>query len=339
MTATVTRDALALSESATGQGLDVPTTTVAGAQTGPCVLVTGAIHGDEVLGVAVVRRLLAGLPATLVRGTVVAVPVCNRFGFERGERYLPDRRDLNRAFPGKAQGTMAQRVAHSLFRLVRQADVVVDLHTAAEGNTNLCHVRGDAKRADVKRIMKAFGCPILMDGAGPKGSLRRAATEAGIPSIVFEAGEPRRFQPHAVDVGHLGLVRLLGHLGMMQHTFPRPEFQVLVRETDWLRADRGGILELDVEPGDLVQRGDALGRIVDPLGDHVDTVTAPRSGVVLGATTTPHVYPGTALVHLGRLDKTFAKAKAFVAAGGDLGHLGWSGLGEAVPSRVPAIQA
>jgi hypothetical protein len=314
---------LKVSESVVHQPMRIPVTVARGRKEGPVLYVTSAIHGDEINGVAIVRRLLDGIDGLLESGTLVAVPIINRFGFEAGERDLPDRRDLNRHFPGDPKGSMAARIADQVFRkIVAGADFGVDLHTAAEGNTNLCHIRGDADRPEVKPLMKAFGTPIMVHGDGPKGSLRRAATEAGIPSILFEAGEPGRFQRHVVEVGHAGLVRLLRHLGMAAGKPAKPPLQILVRESEWVRSDHGGILDLTAEPGDVVRKGDILGVIHDPLGRHVDEVEAPMSGVVLGTTTSPLVFPGLALVHIGHLEKTLARAVAYVEAGGDLGHLG-----------------
>lgn len=313
---------LKVSETLTHQPMRIPVFVARGEEDGPVLFVISALHGDEINGVAIVRRFLDGLGPALVRGTVVAVPVANRFAFEARERYLPDRRDLNRAFPGDRRGNMAARIAEVLFRkVVLPCDAGVDLHTAAQGNANLCHIRGDAGDARVRPLMKAFGTPILVHGAGPRGSLRRAATDAGIPTVLFEAGEPGRFQRRVVEVGHQGILRLLHHLGMVESGPRAPRLQILVRASQWVRADHGGILDLQVEPGDLVRKGQSLGTIHEPLGRHVDHVVAPRSGVVLGTCTSPLVLPGMAMVHIGHLERTFAKAEAHVKRGGDLGHL------------------
>jgi uncharacterized protein len=313
---------LKVSETLTHRPLRVPVTVARGEEDGPILYVTSALHGDEINGIAIVRRLLDGLDKTLVRGTLVAVPVANRFGFDARDRYLPDRRDLNRCFPGDPQGHLGARIADVLFRkVVLGCDAGVDLHTAASGNANLCHLRGDAGDARVRPLLRAFGTPVMVDGAGPKGSLRRAATDAGVPTILYEAGEPNRFQHHVVDVGHQGLLRLMHHLGMVTARPRRPKLQLLVRRSQWIRSDHGGILDLRVEPGDLVRKGQEVGSIHEPLGRHVDHVKAPTSGVVLGVTTSPLVHPGMAMVHLGHLEKTFAKAEEHVRKGGDLGHV------------------
>ncbi|MHB8632481.1 MAG: succinylglutamate desuccinylase/aspartoacylase family protein [Thermoplasmatota archaeon] len=315
---------LKVSETVTHQPARIPVIVTRATRPGPTVYVTSAIHGDEINGVAIVRRILDTASGHLERGTLIAVPVGNRFGFYAGDRYLPDRRDLNRHFPGDAAGHMADRIAYELFRrVVMISDLGVDLHTAAEGNTNLCHIRGDADIPAVRELMEAFGAPIMVHGAGPSGSLRRAATEAGVPTILFEAGEPGRFERHAVDFGEHGLLRLFGRVGLLATRRRPAPFQALVRKAEWIRSDHGGILDLRVEPGDLVRPGLELGVIFDPYGRQVDVLQAPRAGVVLGVATTPLVHPGMAVVHLGRLGRDFAAARRYVKQGQDLGHVHW----------------
>ncbi len=318
---TVAQINLKVSETTTHHPASIPITVVRGAEEGPVLTLTGAVHGDEINGIAIVRRILDALEPETLRGTVVGVPVVNRFGFLSQTRYLPDRRDLNRFFPGDPDGPMASRIAHTLFeRVIRRSDHLIDLHTAAAGQQNLCHVRGDGDNAVAKELMKAFGTPIMLHGAGPKGSLRRAASEAGIPSIIYEAGEPGRFEEHAVEIGAEGILRVMKHLEMIDKRVRRPDMQVLVRKTEWVRADHGGLLYMEVAPGDLVRANQRLATINDPFGQHVDGVFAPNGGVVLSTATTPLVNPGTAVVHIGHLDKTFQRAQKYIKSGGDLGH-------------------
>lgn len=315
---------LKVSETVSHQPGRIPVIIIRGREPGPTVYVTSAVHGDEINGVAIVRHLIAGLADRLDKGTLIAVPVANRFGFDANDRYLPDRRDLNRHFPGDPKGHMAARIADHLFRKVVQiSDAGIDLHTAAAGNSNLCHIRGDADNSLVKDLMRATGVPILVHSDGPKGSLRRAATEAGIPSILFEAGEAGRFHRHAVEIGHHAVLQLLAAAEMVEGRYRRPAFQTLVRRSDWVRSNHGGILDLRVEPGDLVATGQEIGSIYDPYGRHVDHVKADRTGVVLGVATDPLINPGMALVHVGELDKTLQAAKDYVASGGDLGYVRW----------------
>ena len=315
---------LKVSETATHRPASIPITVVQGVGDGPVLSLTGAVHGDEINGIAIVRRILDIVEPQTLRGTLVGVPVVNRFGFSSQTRYLPDRRDLNRFFPGDPDGSMASRIAHKLFdKVVARSDFLIDLHTAAAGQQNLCHVRGDADDPRAKELMKAFGTPVMLHGAGPRGSLRRAAMEAGIPSIIYEAGEPDRFQEHVVEIGAEGVLRVMKHLGMIDRRLRKPDVQVLVRRTEWVRADHGGLLYMEVEPGDLVRTRQRLATLHDPFGRRVDGIYAHHSGVVLSTATTPLVNPGTAVVHIGHLHKTFQRAQKYVRDGGDMGHVNW----------------
>ncbi len=315
---------LKVSEAVTHVPARIPVTVVRGTKPGPTLFATAAVHGDEINGTAVVRAVLDRLEPDQLAGTFIGVPVVNRFGFPTGDRYLPDRRDLNRFFPGDATGSMASRIAHQLFtKVLRHADAGIDLHTAATGRANLCHVRGDADDPALRDMMRAFGTPVMMHGAGPDGSLRRAATNAGIPTIIFEAGEPSRFQQHVVQIGFNGVMGVMRSFGMVKAKAVRPGFQVLVRKSEWVRADHGGLLYLEVEPGDLVRAKQRIGIIHDPFGRHVDELKATKSGVILSTTTVPLTNPGNAVVHIGHLHKSLKKARAYVKEGGDLGHVNW----------------
>lgn len=316
---------LKVSETVTHQPARIPITVVRGVEDGPTLFLTGAVHGDEINGVAIVREVLDKVDPENLRGTLVGIPVVNRFGFPTGSRYLPDRRDLNRNFPGGADGSMAQRIADILFqKVLRKCDAGIDLHTAASGRQNLCHVRGDGDNEAARNLMRAFGTPIMMDGAGPKGSLRRETTDAGIPTIIFEAGEPNRFQHHVVEIGRDGIFRVMKHMGMWKkRTAKKPGVQVLVKKSEWVRADHGGILDMRVEPGDLVRKNQKVAIVHDPFGRRVDAIRATHAGVVLGTATQPLTNPGEAIIHIGHLQKTLSKVKEYVKAGGDLGHIHW----------------
>lgn len=315
---------LKVSETVTHEPERIPVTIVRGRQEGPTLFLTGAIHGDEITGVAIVRRLLDVIEPDRLRGTLIGVPVVNRFGFASQDRYLPDRRDMNRFFPGDSAGSMASRMAETLFRkVVLISDAGIDLHTAAQGQSNLCHIRGDADHPRVREMMRAFGTPIALHGDGPKGSLRQAATHAGVPTIIYEAGEPSRFQHHAVEIGYHGVLRVMKHMRMLKRRTRRSNLQIVVRRSEWVRTDHGGLLDLEVVPGDLLQAKQRIGTIHDPFGRHVDEIVAPHSGVVLSTATVPLSNPGNAIVHVGHLHKTLQKARNYVKAGGDLGHVHW----------------
>ena len=321
---TVAQIHLKVSETVTHRPASIPITAVHGAEPGPTLFLTGAVHGDEINGVAIVRKVLDTIDPEKLKGTLIGVPVVNRFGFHNYSRYLPDRRDLNRFFPGDPGGSMASRIAHKLFeKVISKADAGIDLHTAAAGQANLCHVRGDTDNEAVKDLMKAFGTPIMLEGGGPKGSLRRAATDAGVPTIIFEAGEPNRFQHHVIEIGTTGVLRVMRHLGMIRTRQPKVPINILVKKSEWVRADHGGILDMDVSPGDLVRTGQRIATIHDPFGQHVDELKAPRSGVILSIATDPLTNPGNAVAHIGHLQKTLQRARTYVKEGGDMGHIHW----------------
>ncbi len=328
---------LKISETVTHQPARIPITVVRGSNPGPTLFVTAAVHGDEINGVAVVREVLDRIETDALTGTLVGIPVVNRFGFSGLDRYLPDRRDLNRFFPGDAAGSMPARIADVLFQKVLvKCDAGIDLHTAATGRANLCHVRGDATDPRVRDLMRAFGTPILMDGQGPKGSLRRATTDAGVPTIIYEAGEPGRFQQHVIDIGSQGIFRVMKHMGMWKRRVrQRPPFQVRVKRSEWVRSDHGGILDIQVEPGDLVRNNQRIAIIHDPFGRHIDEIKAPHSGVVLSVATIPLTTPGQAIIHIGHLHKTFQKAQRYVKEGGDLGHVNWPDKPVPVKKKAP----
>ncbi len=329
---------LKVSETVTHQDARTPVTIVRGTKPGPTLFLTGAVHGDEINGVAIVRKLLDVIEPDGIAGTVIGVPVVNRFGFSEQERYLPDRRDLNRFFPGDATGSMASRIADVLFRkVIMISDAGIDLHTAGQGQSNLCHVRGEVDVPAVRDLMRAFGTPIALHGHGPKGSLRRAATEAGVPTILYEAGEPSRFEHHVIEIGYQGVLRVMKHLGMVNRRVRRQDLQIIVRKSEWLRADHGGLLDLEVTPGDLVQAKQRIGTVHDPFGRHIDEMVAPHAGVVLSTATVPLCNPGNAVVHIGHLDKTMKKARDYVRAGGDLGHVNWVAANK--PKRVKKSKA
>jgi predicted deacylase len=194
---------------------------------------------------------------------------------------------------------MASLIADAIFsKIVRLADYGIDLHTAAAGRTNLPHVRVDMKSPILRRMAGAFGCEVIFDMPGEDGTLRRAATAAGIPTLVYEAGEPLKFQRKLIRRGVEGIQNVLTDLKM--HEFPRssPAFQFVVTNHRWIRAQKGGILNLGVKPGDIIEKGDTIAVNTKPFGTEVSRLRAPHSGLVVGCTTVPMALPGMAIVHL-----------------------------------------
>ena len=296
---------LKVSEFYTAQPVNIPVTVIRGREPGPTLFLAAAIHGDELNGVEIVRQVILGLSHEKIRGALICVPVVNRFGFLHHSRYLPDRRDLNRCFPGSATGSAAHRVAAAVFReIVQGADHGIDFHTAAIGRSNLPHVRADMSHPEVRRLATAFGAEFVLDDPGRGRTLRASATSAGVPCIAYEAGETFRFQRREVRKGIFGVYNVLSKLGMLDIPRREPRFRVIVKQAEWVRAERGGILDLATRPGDLLYEGDPVGSITNPFGREVVAIRSSLTGVVLGTTTIPMVNPGDAVAHVARLEKT-----------------------------------
>jgi predicted deacylase len=225
--------------------------------------------------------------------------VVNIFGFETQDRYMPDRRDLNRFFPGSESGSLTSRVARAVFQaLVPRCDYGIDLHTAAIPRTNFPNVRGDLSVPEVRRLAHAFGCELMINGKGPEGALRRAATRAGCPTIIFEAGEPGKIEPGILETGVRGIHNVLKTLSMMPGTPARPPFQTRVEKATWVRARVGGILRFHVAPGEPVDEGQPIATNASVFGLEQNVLRAPVSGVVLGVTTLPTVKPGEPVCYI-----------------------------------------
>ncbi|MCM2321906.1 MAG: succinylglutamate desuccinylase/aspartoacylase family protein [Oligoflexia bacterium] len=297
---------LKVSESYLSGSVQIPVTVIRGRQPGPTAFVTAALHGDELNGADIVRRLIFDIDHEKLSGTLIAVPVVNIPGFLTQSRYLHYNRDLNRFFPGKKRGNNAERVAFRLFNeIVRKCDFGIDLHTAAFGRMNLPHVRGDMTHPQVRLLARAFGAAVLVHQPGVPGSLRREATEAGVPTILFEAGETGRFSKRVSLAGLRGVLNVLSEMKMWPEPGrKRPPFQVIVKASEWFRAEKGGILDLETAPGDLIYKGDLVGSILNPFGKTVTQLRAPVTGIVIGVTTAPLTIPGTGVVHIARLKKT-----------------------------------
>ncbi len=296
---------LKISEFYTSNPVNIPLTVIRGAEDGPTLFLTAAIHGDELNGVEIVRSVIQELDHTKIRGTLLCLPVVNRFGFNSHTRYLPDRRDLNRHFPGDPSGSSAERIAAILtHQVVGRATHGIDFHTAAIGHTNLPHLRADLSRKEVRALARSFGAELIVDAPGASRSLRAAAVASGVPTILYEGGETFRFQQREIRKGIVGVYNVLAGLGMLPIPPRRPRFRVIVKKTEWIRAEKGGILDLIARPGELVYEGEPLAVIENPFGREVSTLTALFTGLVIGTTTRPMVNPGDAICHLAKLDRT-----------------------------------
>lgn len=290
---------LKVSERYTGDPITLPLHVVRGKKTGPTVFVSAAIHGDELNGMGVIHDLIFGEQIELLRGTLILLPVVNIFGFEVQSRYMPDRRDLNRAFPGSPTSNLTSRVARVVFdEVISRSDYGIDLHTAAGGRTNFPNVRGDLTNPGVRRIARAFGCELMVNSKGPDGSLRREAVKAGCPTIILEAGEPLKIEPGVLAVGLRGVKNVLSELAMLPGEPEKPAYQVRVDKSVWVRAEVGGLLRFHVAPGAFVEEGQVVATNAGVFGETQNQLLAPADGIVLGMTTLPAVKPGEPVCHL-----------------------------------------
>ena len=297
---------LPITKLVTGGDVSLPVRVVHGREDGPTIWVNAAIHGDEVVGVEVIRQVMAGISPKTLRGTLLAVPVVNVLGFMAGDRYLPDRRDLNRSFPGSARGSLASRIAHLFMaEVVSKCEVGIDLHTAADRRENLPQIRADLDDPRTRSLAEAFGAPVMLHARLRDGSLRQAGRDHGAAVLLYEAGEALRFADEPIAVGVRGVRRVLASLGMVDPATADPDehpASVETRSSNWVRARSTGILHLEVHLGDRVEAGQRLGGLSDTFGRRVRLVHADRPGIVIGLTRAPIVNAGDALVHVATVD-------------------------------------
>ncbi len=283
----------------TGDWLSLPVIALNGHRDGPSVWLDAAIHGDEVNGLEIIRRVLAELDPQRLAGRILAVPIVNVFGFVQQTRYLPDRRDLNRSFPGSTRGSLAARIAHLFMKeIVGRCRYGLDFHTGSHHRTNLPQVRAALDDPETRRIAEAFGAPVMFAASEIPRSLRRAARDQGAHILVYEASEPLRFDEEAIRVGVRGTLRVLAELEMWDHSEKKTWKTLEASNTRWLRAARSGIFRRETGLGEAVDKKQVVGRISDVFGHDERPVKAPASGVVIGYTNNPLVHQGDALVHL-----------------------------------------
>lgn len=298
---------LPYSETYIGGGVGVPVRVIAAPRPGPVIFLMGVVHGDELNGLGIIREIAFERPLDLVRGTIIALPVVNIPGLENHSRYLSDRRDLNRCFPGAAKGSLSGRLARLIWdEIVTKCDYGIDFHTAAVRRTNYPNVRADFGSQGALELGRAFGCHLLVHSSGAVGSLRRTATAADIPTIVLEAGEVWKIEPGIMELGVQGTYNVLAHLRMIRQK-PAANLIEEIRRTIWIRAESGGILKFHVAPGQAVRKGQILATNLGIFGQHQNQISAPAAGFILGMTTMPAVKPGEAVFHLAIPSRSTAR--------------------------------
>lgn len=285
----------------TSTSLNMPVQVICGRKAGPVLFVSAAIHGDELNGVEIVRRLLKRKILASIKGTLIAIPIVNVHGFLNQSRYLPDRRDLNRSFPGSKKGSIASRLADLFIKqIVSKADYGIDLHTGAINRSNLPQIRANLDDAETLKIAEAFGAPVIINSDIRDGSLRACAYDRGMPVLIYEAGEALRFDEISIRAGMRGIVNVMRQIGMLPKSKSlRTVKPVMARSTSWLRAPSSGIVTAQTRLGDSVRRDQRLASVSTPLGDEEDYVIAPFDGIVIGKSNLPLTHEGDALFHVG----------------------------------------
>jgi uncharacterized protein len=292
----------------------LPVHVLHGARPGPTMFVSAAIHGDELNGVEIIRRILRTLQPGNISGTLLCIPVVNAYGFIGRSRYLPDRRDLNRSFPGSANGSLAARLAHLfLNEVVRRSQYGIDLHTAAVHRVNLPQIRAETqKRPRSRELAEAFGAEMILEAPERSGSLRKAAREMGVDVLVYEGGEGLRFDEFAIQAGVDGIARVMLKTGLLElpegvDTLPssNPNIRppVFANMSKWVRAPDGGIFRTAKRIGEAISEGEIVGYVANPYEDSETEIRSPRRGIIIGRTTLPIVNMGDALFHIAWSDE------------------------------------
>lgn len=289
----------------------MPVHVINGRNSGPTLFVSAAIHGDEINGIEIIRRLLKTKTLNRINGTLVAVPVVNVYGFVSQSRYLPDRRDLNRSFPGSDRGTMASRLADTFMtEIADKCTHGIDFHTAAAGRNNLPQIRADLDSSpDLLPMAVAFSPPVILDSSTRAGTLRAAVGEK--PVLLYEAGEALRFDELAIRAGVQGTLRVMRYLGMLPASKKgdRRYEPTIANDSVWMRAPQSGIMRSKLQLGAIVNEGDTLGLVADPFGEAEEEVVSKVSGVLVGQSNLPLVHEGEALFHVACLSSTKSAAR------------------------------
>ena len=285
----------------TSTSLHMPVEVICGRKPGPVMFVSAAVHGDELNGVEIIRRLLKRKALKSIRGTLLAIPIVNVHGFLNQSRYLPDRRDLNRSFPGSAKGSIAARLANLFIKeIVSKADYGIDLHTGALHRSNLPQIRANLDDPATLDIARVFGTPVIINADIRDGSLRACAFERGMPILIYEAGEALRFDEISIRAGLRGILYVMRHIGMLPALKnPKLATPVVAKSTSWVRAPDSGIVSAKVKLGNSVQKGQKIALISNPVGEAEAAVLAPFHGIVIGQSNLPLAHEGDALFNLG----------------------------------------
>lgn len=290
----------------TDTNMSIPIFVKRGKRKGPTLLVSAAIHGDELNGIEIISRLINNKKIDSLKGTLIAVPFVNGYGVLNQSRYLPDRRDLNRSFPGSKRGSLAGRIANLfLHEIVAKCDYGIDLHTGAIHRTNLPQIRANLDDSETLEMAKAFGIPVLLNANLRDGSLRQEANDIGVKILLYEAGEALRFDELSIRAGVKGIINVMRHLGLLNKTRAKAHTTepFVANQSSWVRATDSGFIDHKSKLGDYVEKGDILATIKDPFGKVLDDVVSNAKGIIIGKQNIPLAQEGEAMYHIAYFNK------------------------------------
>jgi uncharacterized protein len=278
----------------------MPVEVIRGKKDGPTLFISSTIHGDEINGIEIIRNLLASKLLKDISGTLIVIPIVNIFGFNDRTRYLPDRRDLNRCFPGLKNGSLTSQLAHKFTQeIVLKSDFGIDLHTGAFHRCNYAQIRADISNKQTLDLAKAFGAPVIINSNLRDGSLRAAVSQLNVPMILFEAGEALRFDQASIKIGVDGILNVMSQIGMIEKDAKKDNKKIFVaNSSSWVRSSVSGIHVAKVQLGKAVKKGDILGEIANPFGDHKTTIRSHENGILIGMSNLPLINKGDALFHI-----------------------------------------
>lgn len=287
----------------TGTPMPIPVYVKRSKKDGPTLLVCAAIHGDELNGIEIINRLINSPASKTLRGTLIMVPTVNVYGVISKSRYMPDRRDLNRSFPGSSRGSLAGRIAQLfLTEIVAKCDYGIDLHTGAIHRSNLPQIRADLSDPETNELAHAFGVPVLLNANIRDGSLRESAAELGVKMLLYEGGEALRFDELSIRAGLKGIINVMRHLGMLKSSQRKSKRErvepFIAQRSAWMRATDSGIVSHNKQLGDYVSKGDVLAVISDPYGRVLEKVRSTVEGIIIGKQNIPLVQEGEAMYHV-----------------------------------------
>lgn len=318
--------------------VSIPIEVIRGQEPGPVLFISAAIHGDEINGVEIIKRVLASPQLKKIKGTLIAVPVVNVFGFNNLSRYLPDRRDLNRCFPGSRDGSLASRLAFTFMReVVNKCTHGIDLHTGAIHRSNLPQVRACLDDPVTHELALCFGTPVVIHAQLRDGSLREAARRKNIPMLLYEGGEALRFEEPIINVGYKGCLAVMRNIGMLPQNLakahkseePQPEVRrpvFVAKASHWIRAPHSGSFSTHKKPGQQVSAGEVLAVISDPFGGQPYEVKAEHTGVLIGLSRIPLVNRGDAMFHVATYEDSSTTRKVVASI---------LQIGEGAPTLAP----